>query len=80
MLVIAKSAEGHEFMYKASTAHKVSKASADMICKALNDIKYKLNPGEVWHVHEVSGYENAAIYAETQAFKRRNGKLIETRG
>lgn len=80
MKVIAIACEGKEFLYRASTAHKVSKASADIICKALNDIRYKLNPGEVWHVYDVSGWENAGIYSETQAFRRYKGRLQEVRG
>lgn len=80
MKVIAIACEGKEFLYRASTAHKVSKASADIICKALNDIRYKLNPGEIWHVYEVSGWDNAGIYAGTQAFRRYNGRLQEVRG
>lgn len=79
MKVITIACEGKEFLYRASTAHKVSNASADIICKALNDIRYKLNPGEIWHVYDVSGWENAAIYAETQAFRRYKGHLQEVR-
>ena len=80
MKILAISCEGSEFFYRASTAHKVSKASANAICKALNEIRYNLKPGEVWHVHDVEGWENAGIYAETQAFRMYKGRLQEVRG
>lgn len=80
MKVIAIACEGKEFLYRANTAHKVSKASANNICKVLNDARYKLNPGEIWHVFEVSGWENAGIYAETQSFKMYRGRLQEIIG
>lgn len=73
MLVIAKSVKGKEFLYKADTARKVSKASAEKICEIVNDMKWRLEENEVWHIHEVDQYDDAYFYAERQAFTIRNG-------
>ena len=75
MKIIAKSVKGQEFLYSAKTAHKVSNASANAICKALNDAKFELKEGETWHVHDVDQCDNAYQYAEWQAFTRRNGAI-----
>ena len=77
MLVVAKSVKGHEFMYSAKSAHQVPKASANQICKALNDANYRLTDNEVWFVHEVGPYDNAYVYGEFQSFSKRKGKIYE---
>ena len=77
MKIVAKSVKGHEFLYNAPSAHKVSERSAKLICKALNEIGYKLKEGEVWHIHEVDEYDGAYEYATFQSFVRRNGGLKE---
>ena len=61
MLVVAKSAVGHEFMYSARSAHRVPKASAN----------------QIWFVHEVGPYDDAYVYGETQSFSKRNGSVYE---
>lgn len=69
MLIVAKSAKGREFLYKGETAHKVAKAKAQMICDKLNELGYKLNPGEVWHVHDVCELDGIPFdYALSQTF------------
>lgn len=68
MTVIAIAKMGQEFMYKTSTSHSVNEKKADLIIKALNNIRYKLQPGEVWHKYNVSKWENAGVYGETQKF------------
>lgn len=80
MLVCAISVEGKEYLYKSSTAHKVSKASAARICAALNKVRYNLKEGEVWYIHEVDNYDNASVYAEAQSFKVYRGGLREVIG
>ena len=75
MKVVAKSVKGNEFLYSAKSAHKVAKASAEAICKALNDSNYDLKNGETWFVHDVDKYDNAFQYAEWQSFTRRNGTI-----
>ena len=73
MLVIAKSVEGKEFLYKAETARKVSARSANTILSVLNDMKWRLSDGEVWCIHEVDEYDAAYFYAQRQAFTIRKG-------
>lgn len=68
MTIIAIACKGQEFLYKASTAHKVNEKKADAIIKALNEIKYNLNNGEIWHKYNVSTYDRAGVYAECQKF------------
>lgn len=73
MKVLAISVFGHEYMYKARTARKVSERSAEKICSICNDVKYQLKPGECWHIHDVDKYDTAYNYAMYQAFTIRNG-------
>ena len=79
MIVLAKSVKGAEYMYKASTAHKVSKASAEKIAAALNEKKWQLNDGEIWYMHDVAEFTNAGAYADRQSFVIRAGVLKEVR-
>lgn len=73
MIILAKSAIGHEFMYSASSAHEVSKKSATLIRDALNENKWNLKPNEIWHIHEVDIYDTAYVFAQAQKFIIRKG-------
>ena len=73
MLVIAKSVKGHEFLYNAKSARKVSKASSEKICSILNRVKWNLKDNEIWYIHEISEYDVAFDYAQFQAFTIRKG-------
>lgn len=75
MLVLALSRKGAEFSYAPSTARKVSKASAETICKIANEHKflYECYPNCVWHPHEVYPVDRAYEYAQHQSFTIRNG-------
>jgi len=75
MLIAAKAAAGAEFMYSTKSAHKVSKASGQRIVDALNRIGFDLKPGEVWHLYNVSEYDNAYYIAESQQFKVYKGSI-----
>lgn len=77
MKIIAKSVKGQEFMYIANTAHKVSEASAQYICKILNDYNFRLKENEVWFIHDVDRYDLAYDYAQFQRFTVRNGIVKE---
>lgn len=68
MFTLAKSVKGHEYLYRAETAHKVAKAKAHKIAEQLNAIRYDLKPGEVWFVHEIDQYDVAYWYANEQSF------------
>lgn len=75
MIILAKAVSGKEFMYDPRSAHQVSKRSADQICNVLNheNVRYKLNAGEIWHIYEIDQYDTAYNYASTQRFTIRNG-------
>ena len=79
MLIIAKSVKGREFLYNAASARKVSKASAETILKVVNNHKYQLKDGEIWHIYEVDSYDNAYYYAQSRAFKIRKGVVSDCR-
>lgn len=76
MKIVAKSVKGKEYLYTASTAHKVPNTSAKVICDVLNKANYNLKEGETWFVHDVSPYDRAYEYASFQSFARRNGKIV----
>ena len=77
MKIVAKTTEGKEFLFNATSAHKVSERSADKIVKALNDVRYGLKTGEIWFVYDVDKYDKAYDYASFQSFVRRNHGLVE---
>ena len=80
MIVLAKAILGKEFFYEFSSCHEVSKASADMICKALNDAKYDLKDSEVWHKFtDFCQYSNGWTFALGQKFTRYKGRIREIR-
>lgn len=80
MVVLAKAVLGKEFFYDASSSHEVSKASADIICKALNDAKYDLKDGQVWHKFtDFCQYSNGWPFALGQKFTRFKGRIREVR-
>lgn len=68
MIVVAIACKGQEFLYNASTAHKVNEKKADKIVELLNAAGYQLRDGEIWHKFNVSSYDNAGVYAECQRF------------
>ena len=79
MKVLAVSAKGKEFLYKPATAHKVSARSGKAIMDALNKARYGLKENEVWHMHDVSPYDNAYAYATYQEFSIYKGNIRERR-
>ena len=71
MTVLAIACKGKEFLYNVRSAHEVSKASADWICNVLNQNRYKLKEGEVWHKFtDICFYDTAWSYAKGQVFKK----------
>lgn len=81
MFIVAQSVKGKEFLFKASTSHRVSKASAEKIAAALNRAGFMLpaSGGLVWYVHDVSDYDPAADYAHFQSFSVYRGTIKRTR-
>lgn len=79
MKIIAKTVKGKEFIYSKNTAHAVSDAAADYVLKVLNDNKYQLKNGEIWHVYNAGWYELEYTAAAYQKFTRRSGIVKECR-
>ena len=79
MKIAAKTREGTEFCYSASSAHRISERSAARIVEALNENRYQLRPGEKWHVYNIDEYSAAYIVASCHQFTIRNGYLYEKR-
>lgn len=78
MKIVAVAVKGKEFLYNPKTAHKVSVKSAERICQNLNESRFRLKEGEIWHVYEIDQYDiRPYSTAETQSFIIRNGYLYE---
>jgi hypothetical protein len=55
--IIAKTITGQEYLYS-KVYYQVSKASASIICNAMNASNYQIKPGtsEYWKVYEAGDY------------------------
>ena len=54
--LIAKTFAGKEYIYCKHDTYQANQSKIDLICKAMNDTKYKLKTGELYHVYTVSDY------------------------
>ena len=79
MKIAAITIKGTEFIYKASTAHKVPKSSGADIVDALNRAGFRLRPGEVWHLYDIDRYSGAYDIASCQGFRVYRGRVSEYR-
>lgn len=78
--MIAKTIEGKEYVYNRNSAHAVSDAGAEEICKVLNEKRWRLHkPEEKWHIYEMGWYEKDYTEAGSQSFYRRKGVISEKR-
>lgn len=57
MIVIAKIAEGREFLHSIREMYEAPKSSASKICDVMNNICFRLKEGETWHVYDEYMYE-----------------------
>ena len=78
MKILAITTPGKEFIYSVMTAHKVSARNGHKIMNAINEARYKLKDGEVWHMYDVNEYDRAYDVGQFQNFTIRKGKLYET--
>lgn len=69
---IAKTIEGKEFLHSQKDCYYVPAASKEIICKALNESKWNLKPGEKWYIYEVEYTDDFYIF---QSINKRNGKI-----
>lgn len=65
---------GREFMYKKKSMISVPDNSADRICQLLNNKKFELQDGEVWHKYENNWVADNCICREIKALRK--GKVI----
>lgn len=77
MYITAIAKKGQEFLYDYTTAHKVSKRSAETIKNMLNNANYLIvdETKQTWHVFEIDNYSRAIDYATYHRFSLRKGIL-----
>ena len=80
MIVVARAIKGKEFLYSASSAHRVKPDNAQKICEALNREQYGITLEQVWHPFDVGMYDNAYAYGEMQGFQLRKDGTIRKVG
>lgn len=69
MKIVAITTDGQEFLFKVRTAHRVSNAGAEKICKILNRMKYQIkSSAEKWFVYDIDQYDMAYDVAVMQDF------------
>lgn len=79
MKVVAKAIQGKEFFYSARSAHRVPAASAGKILSVLNENRFQLEPGEIWHLYELDEYSGGYDFAMLQRFRIRGGNVYRVR-
>lgn len=76
--IIARTMQGSEFIYSTKSAHGVAKAKAAEVCSVLNNLRWKLSDGEVWHIYTVDEYDTAYYVADSKKFiYHRGGGITE---
>lgn len=73
--IIAKTIKGKEFIYSKMDSYRVSKASADKVCEALNGARWNIKGDEVWKVYTVDSYTLDTLNALFERIAVRGGKL-----
>lgn len=78
MLIVAQALKGKEYLYVSETSHKISKNSSEIILKTLNEYKYKLKPGHIWHLYEIDEYDlKPYLAAQDQKFIKYKNHIKE---
>lgn len=52
MLYISKALKGKEFLHSRYENYQVPRSSAEKICQIMNEARFELKDGEVWHIYE----------------------------
>ena len=68
---IAKAVKGQEFLFSKQSMIGVPSSSALKIATALNNMKYELKEGQVWHVYDNDYYYNDFIDREIKRYGKR---------
>lgn len=70
MKLIAIAPKGKEYLHSKTQAFYAPNASADKICKILNDTKFRLkNENEVWHVYDYDFTMNYYVNGRFSIYK-----------
>lgn len=77
MKIVAIAVKGKEFLYDASTAHKVPQTKAQHYADLLNGAGYQTSEDRLWWVYDIDRYDKAYIYALMQEFYTYRGSLKE---
>lgn len=72
---VAKTTKGQEFLLDLDSLIAVPESSRQRICDALNNAKYRLKEGQIWHIYENDWYYNSHICHEI----KRYGKTMKVR-
>lgn len=79
MKILAITTVGREFMYSIKSARAVSARSAATIARIVNENKYLLQPGQIWHCYDIDKYDAAYDTAQFQRFTIRKGIVSDCR-
>lgn len=74
---VAIAVKGKEFLYKRSSMIVVPNGRANDVVRVLNNNRYLLKDGEIWHSYENDGYTDMQIGKEIKQV-RKNGFTIHT--
>ena len=74
---VAIAVKGKEFLYKRSSMIAVPNGRANDVVRVLNNNRYLLKDGEIWHSYENDGYTDMQIGKEIKQV-RKNGFTIHT--
>jgi hypothetical protein len=77
---IAIAPKGAEYLYRRSSMIAVPKSSAIKIMTTLNNLRYKLKDGEVWHVYDNDWYSNDYIDGEIKRYNPNHIKVYKYKG
>ena len=70
MKLIAQTIKGSEFLHSKELAFFVPNASADKICKVMNDVRFRLkNENEIYHVYEYDIMQDAYVMHRLSIYK-----------
>ena len=77
---IAIAPKGAEYLYRKSSMIAVPKSSAIKIMIALNNLRYKLKDGEVWHIYDNDWYTNDFISSEIKRYSNKKMSVVRYYG
>lgn len=77
---IAIAPKGAEYLYRRSSMIAVPKSSGVKIMTTLNNLRYKLKDGEVWHIYDNDWYSNDFIESEIKRYSNKRMSVVRYDG